>query len=217
MKGVERRGRSRTGVGSGDATPEYRRRFRGRSLLPMALLFASAVADPADLREIAVDYENDRYTLRSEVWFAAEQRDLYRVLTDFDHYERISSAFVEAYNVAPDEQGRPRFYTRMEGCMLLFCRSLVRYGYLLLEPKREIVAVSQPEKSDFRYCKERWRFEQDGEGTLLYYDFEMEPDFWVPPVIGPWIIKRTLKVDGMDAIGRIEALALGKTPKPVGE
>lgn len=45
----------------------------------------------------------------------------------------------------------------------------------------------------------------------------MEPDFWVPPLIGPWIIKRTLKVDGMDAIGRIEALALGKTPKPVGE
>ncbi|HZD53973.1 MAG TPA: SRPBCC family protein, partial [Woeseiaceae bacterium] len=143
--------------------------------------------------------------------------DLYRVLTDFDLYERISSAFVEAYDVPPDDEGRPRFYTRMEGCMLVFCRSLVLYGYLLLTPKSEIVAVSQPGKSDFKYCRERWRFEQDDDGTLLYYDFEMEPDFWVPPVIGPWIIKRTLQDDGMDAIGRIEALALGKTPKPVGE
>lgn len=190
---------------------------RRRILAGLVAMLLAAAADPADLREISVEYENDRYHLQSEVWFAADAADLYRVLTNFDDYERISSAFVEAYDVPADEQGRPRFYTRMEGCMLVFCRSLVRYGYLLLEPRSEIVAVSQPEKSDFKYCKERWRFEKHGEGTLLYYDFEMEPDFWVPPVIGPWIIKRTLRVDGMDAIGRIEALALGKTPKPVGE
>lgn len=188
-----------------------------RSLAAATLFLLAAGADPADLREISVEYENDRYHLRSQVWFAAAQEDLYRVLTDFDEYVRISSAFVEAYDLPPGEDGRPRFYTRMEGCMLLFCRSLERFGYLLLEPRREIVAVSEPEQSDFRYCRERWRFEPDGEGTLLYYDFEMEPDFWVPPVIGPWIIKRTLRIDGMDAIGRIEALARGETPKPVGE
>lgn len=188
-----------------------------RLLVTTVLVLAAAGAEGADLREISVVYENDRYHLQSEVWFAAPREELYRVLTDFDDYERISSAFVEAYDVAPDEQGRPRFYTRMEGCMLFFCRSLERFGYLMLQPREEIVAVTEPARSDFRYCRERWRFEPDGEGTLLYYDFEMEPDFWVPPVIGPWIIKRTLTHDGMDAIGRIEALALGKTPKPVGE
>jgi hypothetical protein len=105
----------------------------------------------------------------------------------------------------------------MEGCLLLYCKSVVRYGYLLLEPRSEIVAVSLPAKSDFKYSRERWRLEQDGSGTLMRYDFEMEPDFWVPPVIGPWIIKRTLRTDGIDVIDRIEALALGKTPKPVGQ
>ncbi|HLT91073.1 MAG TPA: SRPBCC family protein [Woeseiaceae bacterium] len=187
------------------------------ALAAAVLLLATAGAPAADLRAISVVHENGRYHLKSEVWFAADSEAIWRVLTDFDDYERISSAFVDAYDVPPDEQGRPRFYTRMEGCLLFFCRSIERYGYLLLKPVEEIVAVTEPEQSDFKYCRERWQLQQDGEGTLLHYDFEMEPDFWVPPVIGPWIIKRTLEVDGRDAIGRIEAIARGETPKPVGE
>ncbi|HEX2139751.1 MAG TPA: SRPBCC family protein [Woeseiaceae bacterium] len=165
---------------------------------------------------MSVEYEDSRYHLESEVWLAAPPSDVYRVLTDYDQFVRFTSAFVESHDVAPDEQGRPRFYTRMEGCMLLFCKSLVRRGYLLLEPRSEIVAVAVPSESDFKYSRERWRLAEEGGGTLLLYDFEMEPDFWVPPVIGPWIIKRTLREDGIDVIDRIESLARGETPKPLG-
>ncbi len=182
----------------------------------LLLLFAAATAGTADLRDIAVVHEGDRYHLESEVWLAAPPEDVYRVLTDYDLFVRFTSAFVETYDVAPDEHGRPRFYTRMEGCMLLFCKSLVREGYLELEPQTEIVAVAVPARSDFKYCRERWRLVAEGGGTLLLYDFEMEPDFWVPPVIGPWVIKRTLREDGIDVIDRIESLARGETPKPVG-
>jgi hypothetical protein len=77
--------------------------------------------------------------------------------------------------------------------------------------------VAEPAKSDFKFSRERWRLVKDGEGTLLIYDFEMEPAFWVPPVIGPYVIKRSLASGGVDAIDRIEALAQGRTPKPVGD
>lgn len=185
----------------------------------VAVLFLAASATSAiaaDLRDIAVDDDDGRYHLESEVWLAAPPEDVYRVLTDYDLFVRFTSAFVETYDVPPDEQGRPRFYTRMEGCMLVFCKSLERAGYLLLEPQTEIVAVAVPEKSDFKYCRERWRLVAENGGTLMMYDFEMEPDFWVPPVIGPWIIKRTLREDGIDVIDRIESLARGETPKPLG-
>ena len=33
------------------------------------------------------------------------------------------------------------------------------------------------------------------------------PDFFVPPVIGPWYLKRTLRRGGGEAIDRIERLA----------
>jgi len=35
----------------------------------------------------------------------------------------------------------------------------------------------------------------------------------VPPVIGPYYIKRTLRDGGRDAVDRIEALAQGREPK----
>jgi hypothetical protein len=53
----------------------------------------------------------------------------------------------------------------------------------------------------------------EGEGTLMIYEFEMVPDFWVPPVIGPFYIMRALRSGGERAIDRIEALARGKEPE----
>jgi hypothetical protein len=180
----------------------------------LCLLLLAQPADPADLRTVEVKREEDRYSLKSEAYFAASPKDIYRVLTDYDLFEQFSSAYVETRNAGRDDQGRPRFFTRMQGCVLLFCRSFVRHGYLLLTPHSEIVAIAEPADSDFRYSREHWRLEGEGSGTLLIYDFEMEPGFWVPPVIGPYVIQRSLRSGGSDAIDRIEALALGRTPKP---
>jgi hypothetical protein len=35
----------------------------------------------------------------------------------------------------------------------------------------------------------------------------MRPGFWVPPAIGPYLIKRKLRREGGRALDRIEALA----------
>ena len=41
----------------------------------------------------------------------------------------------------------------------------------------------------------------------MTYKLEMEPDFFVPPVLGPWYLKRTLSQGGLRAVTRIERLA----------
>jgi hypothetical protein len=130
------------------------------------------------------------------------------LLIDYEKFEKFTSAIVESSNVEPDEKGRPGFYARMEGCVLLFCKSFIRNGYLLLTPMTEIVAIADPEESDFKYSRERWQLIPEGEGTLMIYDFEMEPAFWVPPVIGPFFIQRTLRRGANRAVDRIERLAL---------
>lgn len=204
------------------ASPPAVSRFAPPAAAPrrLPLLFLLAFLLPvqpsvtADLREIAVERIDERYHMSSEAWFAAGREEVYRVLTDYDLFVQFSSAFVETRNVPRDDSGRPRFFTRMQGCILFFCKTVVRQGHLLLKPHSEIVAVAAPERSDFSYSRERWRLEPSGNGTLLHYDFEMEPAFWVPPVIGPFVIKRKLKADGAEAIDRIEALALGRTPTP---
>ena len=170
-------------------------------------------AAAAELRDVVVEKEDDRYKLRSETYLEADREAIYRVLTDYDQFLKFSSTFVEARNVDPDEEGRPRFYTRMEGCVLLFCKSYIRSGHLELTPVSDIVAIVDPELSNFRFAHERWQLSDDGEGTLLIYTFEMEPDFWIPPVVGPFVVKRALRRGGADVVDRIEALAQGREPE----
>lgn len=187
----------------------------GHCLRPVAaaIILMSGVVLSADLREVTVEKEEKRYRLTSETRFDASVTDLYRVLTDYSLFTEFSSVFVESRNLRAAENGKPRYYTRMEGCMLLFCKSFVRVGELTLTPHREIVALADPEESDFNYSRERWQLEADGDGAILKYEFELEPSFWVPPVIGPYVMKRVLRAGGSDAVDRIEALAQGKKPK----
>jgi hypothetical protein len=166
----------------------------------------------AELRSVSVVLEEGRYGLTSEALFGASQEDLYAVLTDYELFEKFTSAIVESRNLEPGADGRPRFYTRMEGCILFYCKNFVRNGYLLLTPKHDIVAIADPDESDFEYSRERWRLSSEGEGTLLIYEFEMEPSFWVPPVVGPYLIKRVLQKGAGRALNRIEALARGEEP-----
>lgn len=182
--------------------------IRTKAFLASTLLLIAGLACSAELREVVVERNDNHYQLNSSAWFNVSQDALYAVLTNHDLFTEFTSAIAESRNVEPDEEGRPRFYSRMEGCVLLWCKSFIRNGHLLLQPKVEIIAISDPEQSDFALSRERWQLVPEGEGTLLIYEFEMEPDFWVPPVVGPYFIVRSLRAGGEKAIDRIEALAL---------
>lgn len=188
------------------------RRRLGRGLCLLLLVAMAMPAAAAELRSIEVSEEDGRYRLISEALFEVGQEALYAVLTDYEQYKKFTSVIVESRNVEPDTDGRPRFFTRMKGCVLFYCQTFIRNGYLLLTPNDDIVAVSDPEESDFEYCRERWRLRREEGGTVMSYEFEMDPRFWVPPLIGPYFIKRTLRAGGMRAIDRIEALARGEEP-----
>ena len=180
----------------------------------IAVWLLSAASVGAELRAVEVDRDTDlnQYSLRSVTWFDASPEALYRVLSDYDLFHRFTSAIVESRNMDVDEQGRPGYYTRMEGCVLMWCRSFIRIGHLTLDPNVRIVANADPEQSNFKKSRESWTLTKEGEGTLLVYEFEMVPDFWVPPVIGPFFIKRALESGGEKAVDRIEALAQGSEP-----
>ena len=174
----------------------------------VVLLVCLASATAAELRFIEVDRDKDHYSLRSVSWFDSDIESVYAVLTDYELFHRFTSAIVESRNLELDARGRPGYYTRMEGCVLFWCQSFVRRGHLELDPMRQIEAIADPEQSDFRIAREKWQLREEGGGTLMIYEFEMVPDFWVPPVIGPYYMKRALKSGGEKAVDRIEALAI---------
>jgi hypothetical protein len=157
--------------------------------------------------DIVVGHEEGIYTMTSEAWFDATVAQLYEVFRHWDNSTKFSSAIVESRDVEPDAQGRPQFYVRNKGCVFFFCTSFERRGYVEAERNKVIFAFVDPETSDFHLSNESWRFEKRNGGTVVTYDLEMKPKFWIPPGIGPYLIKRKLRNSGNDAIDRIELIA----------
>jgi len=176
-------------------------------LLLVALCCCAGAASAAEMRSVDVGYEDSRYTLQSEVWFDAPLEAVYAVFSHWDLSTQFSSAIVKSNDLAPDAQGRPQFFVRNRGCLLFFCRTFDRQGYVESQPFEVLRAIANPETSDFVVSQESWTFTPENGGTAVVYDMLMQPKFWVPPGIGPYIIKRKLKNDGGDAVDRVEAIA----------
>jgi len=68
-------------------------------------------------------------------------------------------------------------------------------------------ATVDPAHSDFEFSNETWTFREDEGGTRVMYELHMDPKFWVPPAIGPYMIKRKLRKASGAALDRIERLA----------
>jgi len=181
---------------------------------PVVLLLMMAVctlntAIAAEMRSVQVDYENGRYTMESEVWFDATVEQVFEVFRQWDLSTQFSSVIVESRDEAADELGRPQYYVRNKGCLLFFCRSFERRGHVELEVNELLRAIANPETSDFLLSDETWRFAGESGGTVVSYELLMKPKFWVPPVVGPYLIKRKFEKDGGGAIDRIEEIAQG--------
>lgn len=170
-------------------------------------LAAAGAASSAELRSVELQYEDGYYTMHSEVWFDAGIEPTYAVFSDWDLSPEFSSAIVEARDLPPDESGRAGYYIVNRGCVLFFCKSLTRQGHIEHDSPAVLRAFADPEHSDFEVCDESWEFSEHAGGTTVIYSLYMKPGFWVPPAIGPYLIRRKLEKKAGQALDRVEALA----------
>ena len=179
-------------------------------VIPIALL-VSSVLTAAVLQSVEVQHDGGRYQLVSESYLSAPIEEVFNVLVDYEQFEKISSIFTDAGYMDTDPSGDPVVYTTIRGCVLFFCKSFHRIERLELSPPVFIRATVLPEQSDFLYSVSEWELESRNGGTFIKYSMEMEPDFWVPPVIGPWAIKMRLERDARPALDRLESAAQENT------
>lgn len=184
-------------------------RFRKTLLLIAIGVYYVSVCAAATLRNVDVSRDHDRYRVVADTHLDASPEAIYKVLLDFDddRYQRISEIYKESSYLPPDGDGTPLVYTRVEGCLLLYCKSMRRVERLEIVTPKFIRSRTVPERSDFKYTLSEWTFEPEGDGTRVTYLMEMEPNFSLPPFVGPWFLKRTLLQGAPKAIEQIELLA----------
>jgi hypothetical protein len=164
-------------------------------------------ATAAKIEQITVERNGKLINVNASMLIYAPRALVFIALADYDRFSDLSDAYVESRFIEPAADGTPRIYTRVEGCIWFFCRTIERYARLELEPITRIVASVEPELSDADYAREQWDLEPLGKVTRVYYKHDLEPNFWVPPGIGTWAIRRVLEKSATKAADRIEKLA----------
>ncbi len=180
--------------------------------LILLTLLAPVAAGAAEMRMVHVEHQGKRYVMQSEAVFDVGLEELYEVFLDYDLSPQFSSWIVEARNLELDD-GQRGYFIKNRGCLMFICQSTVREGLVTHKPYEHIEAIADPELSDFAVSNERWTFREEDGATVVTYRLEMEPKFWVPPVIGPMVIKRKLRSSGGDALDRIEEIAQQRVPE----
>ncbi len=180
-----------------------------RAALGLAVvgICAAATVRPATIRTIEVGHDHGVYRLVSDAFIDAPREAIFEVLTDYDRFGRISSVYTDYGFMEPAEDGVPIVHTTMKGCVWFFCVSMRRVERMETRAPGFIRTDTLPEQSDFKSSVSEWTLTPEAGGTKMTYRLMMEPDFWIPPLIGPWVLKQRLARGGAGAVNRIERLA----------
>ena len=130
-----------------------------------------------------------------------------QVLTDYTHIYRLSSSIIESHVLDSAANGDIRIRSRLLACASVFCREVERVDTVRTLETGDLQAVIIPELSEFRSGKATWTITGMGDKTRLVYAATLEPDFFIPPVVGIPAIKSSLKNEFINTFGRIERIA----------
>lgn len=174
--------------------------------LPLGLLLMTQVG-AAELLAFEFERNAQRYSVSSVAYIDVPPEGVYAVLTDYAQLSRISNLVVESKDLGIDEDGHQLVYTINKGCLAMFCRSLEKVERLRAVPFELIVTDAVAERSDVAFSHSEWRLLKEGRGTRLVYQMSTDISFWVPPVIGNYMLSRWLKKGAANAVQRIEYFA----------
>lgn len=162
--------------------------------LPIAvcLLLGCQTALGLEIVEVTVDAEDGLYRVSGQSRIDASPEFVYATLMDYDNLHKLAGGIAESKFLPDDGSGNLMAYTRFESCVLFFCKKIEKVERIDTKPITSIYAEVIPKDSDFIFQESRWLIEHSGENTLLTYESEFDPDFWVPPLIGTWAIRRKL-------------------------
>jgi hypothetical protein len=172
-------------------------------LLATGLLTLSP-GNTAELMRLDVSRDKSLISVAAALHIDAPIQGVYERLSDYDGLAQMSQRFREARVESQAPDGSLLIYTRVEGCVWFFCRDVERYARLQGNGTDRLEATVQPEGSDFEYGYEQWQLIETSSGTTVEYSHELRPKFWVPPVIGMWVIERALRSDALTAAQRLE-------------
>jgi Polyketide cyclase / dehydrase and lipid transport len=185
-------------------------RFPGHLALVLTML-GSVNAKAVTVEALDITHEGNSYSVAFAVAVAADPVEVSKTLADYALWPKLSNIIIESRRLDVLPSGIERIGVTFHTCLFgaVFCRTIRQVKDLdRLPDGRSFVTTMVPEQSDFLSGSERWEVRGDGKDTTrLTYTASLVLGFRVPPVIGPWLLKRELRRELIATADKLEALA----------
>ena len=178
----------------------------GLWLLLSGLVVGAAIAGRID--QVQVDRDGKQYQLAISSYLDVPVADLRALLTDYPEVAKANSAVESLEVISAKPAGATRIRATLKVCIWFYCRSLKQTQDMLLLSPGHLEATIVPAESDFQYGKADWLMRGERDGSRLLFTAKLTPDFWVPPLIGPYVIKKKMRKEAIETVQGIERLVL---------
>lgn len=184
--------------------------------LVVVLLLIPMVVHAGRIVESNVDYAGEVYGLSVVAAINATPDQVMNALTNYRHLSRVNPDIIESEILLSYSPNRHRVRSLLKTCILIFCKRIRHVQDVTQISDRLLEAITLPEDSDFEYGIVRWELVPGESGvTHMHFDAQLKPAFWIPPVIGTWLVEKKLVREITTSTFMIEADA--KVQKGAGE
>lgn len=159
-----------------------------------------------EILSVNVEQRDSRYIAEVDMRFYTDAATLRRMVTDYPNLTRLNDSIL--YSKVLSEQG-PDSHTvemKIKACVSVFCKQIHQVQDVQILGDGSIVANMRPDQSDFDYGFARWQFWDEPESVVMRFTSEIEPSFWVPPLIGPWLVQQALHNETIKTVTNLDRL-----------
>lgn len=157
--------------------------------------------------QVKVSRDQGRYQVNVSAWLDLPPPKLAAALASYERLTEINDAITAVSILPSPAAGVTRVQARLEACVWFFCRNFTQVQDMRWLSAQQLESNMVPQLSDFKYGRANWQLVAENQGSALQFSATLEPDFWVPPLIGPAIIKRKMQKEAVETIQGLEALA----------
>ncbi len=171
------------------------------------VLLSGTDASAGEVYTAVVTHQSGSYSVEVDALIEAPESAVRALLTDYSHLERVHPAVQFSEILAHSGPGAYQVRMVTKACVWFFCRRINQVQTMTEGGDGSITAMADPAQSDLKHGYARIEVWQEQQGIRVLIRSEVEPDFWIPPVIGPWLIMRRLHSEALATVANLERLA----------
>ena len=177
-----------------------------RTIALLLLIVGVSRAMALNIDDLSITKQGRAYQVQMTFGVAASVDQVMAVLTDYGFPDRLDPE-VTKREVISRNGGVTRVRTEVRACAVFFCKNVV-LTQDIMAVAGAIDAHIVPDESDFRSGHFHWSvLRSDSGGSHINFEVTMEPDFFIPPLIGGYFVRRKLRLKILTAVENLESEA----------